>query len=133
MRCHHSTMGQALPIFGGVASYDELCFAVLTHFCPEDQYCPHNTMTSCMSRPTDENLANAFGFSLNYYETQYYEELRPPSKNKRFVLITYYGTQYYEELRTPSKNKRFVNTFLSRLFSCQITSCSNQLKLCTYL
>jgi hypothetical protein len=101
-------MGQALPIFGGVASYDELCFAVLTHFCPEDQYCPHNTMTSCMSRPTDENLANAFGFSLNYYETQYYEELRPPSKNKRFVLITYYGTQYYEELRTPSKNKRFV-------------------------
>ena len=95
LRCHHSTMGQALPIFGGVASYDELCFAVLTHFCPEDQYCPHNTMTSCMSRPTDENLANAFGFSLNYYETQYYEELRPPSKNKRFVLITYYETQYY--------------------------------------
>ena len=79
VRCHHSTLGQTLPLFGGVASYDELCFAVITHTCPEGKYCPHNTMTSCMSRPTDENLANAFGFKLNHYETQYFEEVRLPN------------------------------------------------------
>ena len=83
LRCHHSTLGKVLPIFGGVASYDELCFAILTHHCPDRQYCPMNTLTSCMSRPTDENIAKALNFKLNYYETHYYEEAKPTS-NRRY-------------------------------------------------
>ena len=83
LRCHHSTLGKVLPIFGGVATQDELCFAILTHHCPERQYCPMNTLTSCMSRPTDENIAKALQFSLNYYETNYYEEASKPISNKR--------------------------------------------------
>ena len=77
LRCHHSTLGQDLPTFGGVAATDELCFALLTHYCPENEFCPLATMTSCMSRPTDENLAYALGFRLNYYETQYYIDSLP--------------------------------------------------------
>merc|ERR1719232_301356 len=42
-----------------------------------------------MSRPTDENLAYALGFRLNYYETQYYIDSLPEetksSSSIRFV------------------------------------------------
>ena len=72
LRCHHSTLGQDQPTFGGISAEDELCFALLTHYCPENEFCPLTTMTSCMSRPTDENLAIALGFRLNYYETSYF-------------------------------------------------------------
>ena len=72
LRCHHSTLGQDQPTFGGISAEDELCFALITHYCPENEFCPLTTMTSCMSRPTDENLAIALGFRLNYYETAYF-------------------------------------------------------------
>lgn len=72
LRCHHTTRDQTLPIFGGVASDDELCFALVTHVCQDDQRCPLAGMTSCMSHPTDETLAKAFQFDLTYYETRHF-------------------------------------------------------------
>lgn len=83
LRCHHSTLGQDLPIFGGVAATDELCFAILTTFCPKDEYCPFYSLTSCMSRPTDETIANSLGFKLDLYETQFYEKEHDIKVNKR--------------------------------------------------
>ena len=70
LTCHYKTKKVHGPIFGGVISSEELCFALLTHYCPDEEFCPLSKLNSCMSWPTDKTLAAAFNFELDHYEYQ---------------------------------------------------------------
>ena len=64
LECHHSTKNMNVPIYGGISSSNELCLALITHYCPENQICPLSKLTSCFSWPTEESLSKVFDFEL---------------------------------------------------------------------
>ena len=80
LECHHSTKNVDEPTYGGISSSNELCLALLTHYCPENQICPLSKLTSCFSWPTEETLSKVFDFDLNTYEPRFTPE------SERYVL-----------------------------------------------
>ena len=98
LECHHSTKNVDEPTYGGISSSNELCLALLTHYCPENQICPLSKLTSCFSWPTEETLSKVFGFDLDTYEPRFTPELERYVFAKNLREINHWHSLYQQKI-----------------------------------
>ena len=113
LNCAYSTRQEVLPIFGGLGSDNEMCFAVLTFIIDSNNL---HKVTTCMSSPTDNSVAKTIGFSYSVEKKRLQNQAADgePLKRQPIVKFESSGRSGVEKSRSLSISEFVRDEFLLR-------------------